>query len=330
MSEWNKAVARTMAEAVVWDNHLCMPLRADDGFLPELERCRASGMDVVSLNVGFGGMDWVEHLKMLTYFRAWLARRPDRYVLVRTVDDIRAAKAAGKLAVTFDVEGMVPIEDDLDRVQLFYDLGVRWMLIAYNETNKIGGGCQDNDPGLSDLGRKVIDEMARVGMPLCLSHTGYRTAREALEYAKGPVIFSHSNPLALKDHPRNIPDDLIDGCARTGGVIGINGIGKFLGENDASTAAIVRHVDYVAARVGAAHVGLSLDYCFDQEELEEFVKANPDKFPPHLGYGSNFSMAAPEQYPEIAEALVGLGYKEDDIAGILGGNWLRVAAQVWR
>ncbi|RIK93525.1 MAG: membrane dipeptidase [Proteobacteria bacterium] len=330
MNDRKRDAARLLDEAVVWDNHLCMPLRAEDSFLPELERCRASGLDVVSLNVGFGGMDWVEHLNMLTYFRAWLARRPDRYALVRTVADIRAAKAAGKLAVTFDVEGMAPIEDDLDRIQLFYDLGVRWMLIAYNETNKIGGGCQDDDPGLSDIGRQAIDEMARVGMPLCLSHTGYRTAREALEYAKGPVIFSHSNPLALKDHPRNIPDDLIDGCARTGGVIGINGIGKFLGENDASTEAIVRHVDYVAARVGAAHVGLSLDYCFDQEELAEFIKANPDKFPPHLGYGGSFAMAAPEQYPQIAEALLRLGYDERDIKGILGGNWLRIAEQVWR
>jgi membrane dipeptidase len=92
---------------------------------------------------------------------------------------------------------MYPVRDDLSLVQTFYELGVRWMLIAYNRNNKAGGGCQDEDTGLTAVGRQIIDEMERVGMVLCCSHVGYRTARAALEYSKKPVIF-----LALKSpHP---------------------------------------------------------------------------------------------------------------------------------
>src|SRR3546814_1364261 len=113
--------------------------------------------------------------------------------------------------------------------------------------------------------------MARVGMVACCSHTGYRTARDVIEYSRNPVIFSHSNPRALFDHPRNIPDDLMLGCARTGGVVCLNGIGIFLGNNDTSTENYFRHMDYAVQLVGAAHVGIGLDYLFDVGELEEYI-----------------------------------------------------------
>src|SRR5690606_36645690 len=134
------------------------------------------------------------------------------------------------------------VADQPSLVSLYYELGVSWMLIAYNRNNAAGSGCQDEDRGLTDFGRMVIDEMTRVGMIVCCSHTGYRTAREVIDYSKNPVIFSHSNPRALRDHPRNIPDELMKACAARGGVVGINGIGLFLGENDNSTEAIVRHI----------------------------------------------------------------------------------------
>lgn len=314
---------------VVWDNHLCMPLRCDDRFLPDLERCRASGLDVVSLNVGFGDASIEDHVRILGYFRAWLSRHSDKYIIPRTVADIRAAKADGKLSVVFDIEGMRAVDEEPALVGLYYDLGVKWMLVAYNRNNKAGGGCQDEDAGLTDLGRRIIDEMERVGMAVCCSHTGYRTAREVLDYARKPVMFTHSNPLALVDHPRNIPDDLMDRCAATGGVVGINGVGKFLGDKTASTESVVRHVDYAVDRIGVDHVGLSLDYCFDPQELEDYVKAHPELFPPEKGYTSGFTIAQPEQYPEIADALLSRGYNDGDVAKILGLNFLRVAGQVW-
>src|SRR5262249_39233052 len=145
------------------------------------------------------------------------------------------AKREGRLAVFFDVEGGIPVQDDPEVVARLYALGVRWLLLAYNRNNRLGGGCQDEDPGLTAQGRRVLDVMKRVGMVLCCTHTGARTAREAMEYMEQPVIFSHSNPRAVHDHPRNITDDLIRRCAATGGVIDLNGIGMFLGRNDNTT-----------------------------------------------------------------------------------------------
>lgn len=322
---------QALARHLVWDNHACMPLRPEDErFLPQLQRHRAVGADVVVINVGYGDSSIEDHLRMLAGLRAWFARHSDEYRLIATADDIERARAEGKLAVAFDIEGARAIGDQLSLVPLYYDLGVRWMLIAYNRNNLAGGGCQDEDSGLTDYGRRMLEEMARVGMLACCSHTGYRTAREAIDASPTPVIFSHSNPRALRDHPRNIPDDLIRACAARGGVVGINGIGLFLGENDASSATLARHVQYVADLVGVEHVGLGLDYIFDRDELDDYVAANPQMFPPQLGYGAGMHMVEPEQLPELADILLARGFSDADLGAVLGGNWLRVARQVWR
>jgi len=324
-------LSKLFGASLIWDNHGCMPLRPDDEeFLPQLARYRAAGVDVVSLNVGFDAVPWENTVRMLAHFRSWVARHCDGYALVETVADIEAARGAGKLAVTFDIEGGGALDGRLEMVRLYYDLGVRWMLFAYNKNNLLGGGCKDDDCGLTAFGRAVLAEMHRVGMVPCCSHTGYRTTMEVMELANGPVIFSHSNPSAMWPHRRNIGDEAIKACAATGGVVGINGIGLFLGHNDASTETIVRHIDYVAQLVGPRHVGIGLDYVFDQVELENLVRQNPGVFPPaEYGNGPQ-AFVAPEQIPEIARELARLGYDEESLKAILGGNHLRVARQTWR
>ena len=316
---------------IVWDNHACLPLRPHDlSFLPQLERHRAAGTHVVMVNVGYG-QDGIEpHIRMLATFRAWIAAHADRYRLIESVDDISRARAAGQLAIGFDIEGANAIDDQLSLVGLYRDLGVRWMLLAYNRNNRAAGGCQDNDGGLTDFGRKLLEELAAQGVVACCSHTGYRTAREAIDASPTPVIFSHSNPRALADHPRNIPDDLIVACAARGGVIGINGIGLFLGDNDASPARMARAAAYVADLVGPQHVGIGLDFMHDRSEIDETIAANPAQFPPELGYGAGMAFMAPEGIPEVARELRALGMSADDVGCVLGGNWLRIARQVWK
>src|SRR5689334_2575384 len=105
-----------------------MPLRADDSFLPQLERYRKAGVSVVSINVGFGDMSWVEHLRVLSFMRQWLARRPQSYRLVATVADAIECKRDGRLGIVFDIEGMHPVQHEPGLVRTFYELGVRWML----------------------------------------------------------------------------------------------------------------------------------------------------------------------------------------------------------
>ena len=324
-------INRVLASTVVWDNHACMPLRPDDeSFLPQLSRHKAAGVNLVALNVGIDLCPWEQTFAVLASFRRWVTRHPEDYVLAQNVGDIEAAKRDHKLAVVFDIEGGRAVEAHPGLVEIYYRLGVRWMLIAYNQSNRLGGGCQAPDGGLTDYGRLVIDEMERVGMVLCCSHTGYRTAREAMDYAKNPVIFSHSNPRALCDHERNIPDDLMKACAATEGVVNLNGIGIFLGKNDNSTETLLRHIDYAVDLIGPEHVGLGLDYVFDQSEMTDYIKARPDVFPPEKGYNAAMAMIEPERIPVIAEALIKEGYSEAHVRGILGGNNLRVARQVWR
>jgi membrane dipeptidase len=320
-----------LAASVVWDNHGCMPLRPfDEAFLPQLHRYKASGVDVASLNIGFGEQTVEEHIRVLGHFRRWLTLHDDQYVIVKTVEDIEHARTRGKLAVTFDIEGANGVADQASLVQLYYDLGVRWMLIAYNKNNRVGGGCHDDDPGLSQFGRQVLDEMARVGMVACCTHTGLKTTLDVMEYSSNPVIFSHSNPRAVFDHPRNITDEAMRACAATGGVVGINGIGLFLGKNDISPANVVRHLDYVIQLIGPDHVGLGLDYVFDQQEVDDFVAKMKGTFPKGLGYETGVRMVPPEQIEPIVECLLMMNYRETDVMKILGQNWLRVARQVWR
>jgi membrane dipeptidase len=262
--------------------------------------------------------------------RDWVRANPADYRLVDTADDIVLARAAGQLAVGFDIEGANAIDDQLSLLGLYRDLGVRWMLLAYNRGNRAGGGCQDADPGLTDFGRRMLHEMARVGIVACCSHTGYRTAREAIDESPTPVIFSHSNARALTDHPRNIPDDLIRACAARGGVVGVNGIGIFLGGNDASVGNVARHVLHMLDLVGPSHVGLGLDYIFDSSGLAAEIAANPDKFPPHLGYSADIAMTPPEQLPALADELARRGVDDESLARIFGGNWMRIARAVWQ
>lgn len=319
-----------LERTIVWDGHACMPLRPEDEtFLPQLARHKASGVNLVSLNVYFDMYPPETAFAMIAAFRRWIARHPKDYVLAQQVSDIEKAKKDQKLAVVFDIEGGRAVESHPGLVEVFYRLGVRWMLIAYNKNNLLGGGCQDEDTGLTPYGKEIIDEMERVGMLLCCSHTGYRTAREAMEYAKKPVIFSHSNPRALKDHPRNIPDDLMLACARTGGIVNINGIGTFLGDNDNSTETLLRHIDYVAELIGPEHVGLGLDYVFDREEMDAFKRSRPDLYPPEKGYQTGTALVEPERFPLIAQALLARGYAENEVQGILGHNNLRLARAVW-
>ena len=315
--------------ALVWDNHGCMPLRPGDfAFLPQLQRYADNGVDVVSLNVGFDTVPFVQTFQVLADFRRWLQDQDD-FVLVHTVEEIESAVGAGKLAVTFDIEGAACIADQVSLVSMFYDLGVRWMLMAYNQNNLVGGGCQDDDSGLTAYGREVLAEMKRVGMVACCSHTGERTTMDVMAHADNPVIFSHSNPLGMWQHERNISDQAIDACAQTGGVICLNGIGIFLGDNDASSATFVNHVDYVLERVGDDHVGIGLDYVFDPQELDDYINDHPDVFPPEKGYAAGIDMVGPEQVPEILGIFKDRGYSESTINKILGQNLMRVAREVW-
>jgi membrane dipeptidase len=322
---------RLLGSAVAWDNHACMPIRpGDESFLPQLERHRAAGWHVVSLNVGFGADSVESHFRMLATLRSWIARHADRFQQVGSVDDIHRARRSGRLAVCFDIEGMGAVADQPNLVPLYYSLGVRWMLVAFNRNNRAGGGCHDDDGGLTDFGRQVIREMNACGMLVCCSHTGERTALQVMEESQAPVLLTHSNAKSIFDHPRNVSDEVLRACARTGGVVGLNGLGIFLGDNDASLPRFMRHLRHVVDTIGHRHVGLGLDYVFDQQELDDWLGGPSNTWPAGFGYAPGVKMLAPEVLPDLVDAMLALGWSDADVLGILGGNLLRVAEQTWR
>ena len=173
---------------LIWDNHSGFDPRPNYD-LGHLEEWRRASVDYLSIDVGYDVLEWTMAVQNLASYVTWLEKRPDQFVLVKRADDVLRAKAAGKMAVTFDLEGMSALNGDAGMVSLYYRLGVRQMLIAYNRNNLAGGGCHDDDHGLTDFGRKVIDEMSRVGMVLDCSHSGQRSTLEAMAMIHRPTIF---------------------------------------------------------------------------------------------------------------------------------------------
>jgi membrane dipeptidase len=317
--------------SLIWENHCCMPFEDIPQWMPQLQRYLALGFDLVHINIGDSDVPLDRIVRTLATFRSWLSERGDQYVLARSEREILNARRDGKLAVCFDIEGAQALGTDLALIPMFYELGVRWMLMAYNCGNAVGAGCHDSvDRGLTAFGRHFTAEMDRVGMIKDVAHTGYRTARDVIEASSVAVNISHSNPRALNDHPRCVPDDLMRACAETGGVMGISGLGLFLGNNDASTESFVRSVDYSVQLMGIDHVGIGLDYVFNQKEMNDCFDLKRHIWPKGFGYEAGTRFVSPEQLEEIVEALLARGYREEDVKKILGENFLRVAREVWK
>lgn len=317
---------------LIWDAHACLPLHPDAD-LAVLERHRRAGCSFVSVNIGMDMNPLEQIMPVIASFRRQLAARPDRFIQARRAADVELAHATGRLAVGFDLEGAVPLQGRPEMVRLFADLGIRQMHLAYNRNNAVAGGCYDDDIPLSPLGRAVVAAINEAGILMDCSHTGHRSSLDIMAASAAPVIFSHANPRALCDDHRNVTDEQIRGCIATGGVVCVNGVGRFLGDSAARTPALLAHLDHLVQRYGAAHVGLGIDYSYPAGGLDD----NPpglDKdywWPPAHGYvgGLDIKIAAPEQIPEIVLGLERLGYPNDALTGILGGNMLTLARAVW-
>ena len=316
---------------VIWDAHSgFMPDPAAD--LDNLRIWRDAGVDYLSIDVGFDLLPWEKTVATLAAFRHWILARPSEYALVSSADEILAAKSAGRLAVTFDIEGMNALDGRIEMVEFYHHLGVRQSLFAYNRNNLAGGGCHDEDIGLTAFGRQVIDEMNRLGMFVDVTHTGYRTTMDVMEYTDRPVIFSHSNPKALCGHGRNIADEQIRACARTGGIIGVVGLNRFLGENRTDSERLADHVEYLIDLAGPRHVGIGLDYAFpvEIEGIDTVIADNPQFWPKNEYPAGATTYAAPAQMRELVEVLLRRGQPERTVRDVMGGNFMRLAREIWR
>jgi membrane dipeptidase len=326
----SEAAAALYRKAIVWD--MVFPLEPWCGNdYDKLARFKKAGFDHVSLTLAGDNHNISEGIQRVAKARADIFANPD-VILVSRAEDVRQAKRENKLAVSFHLEGTRCFERNLDIIEAYYTLGIRFTLLAFNQTNSVGGGCAEkSDGGLSRFGEAVVRKCEAVGMLVDLSHTGYRTTMDAMAMATKPCVFTHSMADAVHPHFRNLKDDQIKACAKTGGVIGMSGSGEYMGDLSCASEAILRHIDHIVEIAGPEHVGLGLDLVFDAEALNQWIRSRPEEWPQAKDpKWPGFRYAVPEQVPELAELLLRRGHSERDVLGFLGENWLRVAGQVWK
>lgn len=262
-------------------------------------------------------------------------RRDNRLSLVLSVDDVRAAKEQGRLGVVLQFQGTEPLAYEPALVEAWWRLGVRTVQLAYNRRNPVCDGCEEPvDGGLSRLGRRVVAELNRVGIAVDVSHTGVRSSLDAIECSTAPVVASHSNAHSVHPNSRNLPDEVIRGIAASGGVIGMNGFPSFVSSAKEPTLDhYIDHMAYIGELVGIEHVAVGLDYWNGTEaDYREFVESgmwNAENYPPPpWPYPAGLGDAS--GLPALSERLLERGFSAADVTGILGENWLRVWARIWR
>jgi len=336
-------------------------VRHTDGSV-DIPRMREGGLSAIFFSVWIPGTvtgpTAVQRaLDQIGAVRETVARHPNDLVLCTTAEEIRHAKAAGKIAVLMGVEGGHMINNSLANLDKFFALGVRYMTLTHTVNTDWADASTDKAAhnGLTDFGKQVVREMNRLGMIVDISHTADKTFYDVLAVSKAPVIASHSSCRALCSAPRNMTDDMIKALAAKGGVIQINYHIGFLSQQfqDASKA----HPE-----LGKEIEAESKKRCGDNEacQLIEADKITRDmvaqgKLPrvdwseiithidhavklvgaDHVGLGSDFDgadmpygMEDVSDIPQITNALLAKGYSPADVRKILGGNTLRLMQDV--
>jgi membrane dipeptidase len=321
------AVREVLASCDVWDMTLPWTLPQQDVEL--LARYKRAGFTFVSataqeIPTTFEGVvKCIQHCKrLLRAHETWL-------VFGTSLAEIDLGRRRGKLVVGLNVQDTLHLGTELSRIETLFEIGVRHMLLAYQTRNFVADGCAEAaDAGLSNFGRQVVREMTRVGMVVDCAHTGRRSSLEAIELTEGPCIFSHSNAYSVCAHIRNIHDDQIRACAARNGVVGVVGVGAFLGDAEAKAESMFRHIDYIASLVGPRHVGIGTDYMHDMPAAFEWMRTQkeiawPDPTGTQLYEGTCFQ---PEQLNELVGIMLRSGYSIEVVKDILGGNFRRVYA----
>lgn len=277
---------------------------------------------------------------------AMVKKYPEVFEIALTASDVERIQKSGKIASLMGVEGGHSIENSLGKLKQLFSRGARYMTLTHGDTLDWADAATDQSQsdGLSPFGKEVVREMNRMGMLVDLSHVSPATMSDALDITQAPVIFSHSSALAIADHPRNVPDDILLRVKKNGGLVMINFFSGFVvpesaknlkdmfgarraidkefgSESDAGKNAMLKW--------RAAHPTIPGDIAIVVEHIDHIVKtAGID----HVGLGGDFDgvdmlpkgLEDVSKYPAITELLLRKGYSESDIRKILSGNMMRV------
>jgi membrane dipeptidase len=362
------------ASAVVLDTHVDTPQRLlfekfdlgkrdAEGHL-DIPRMREGGLNAVFMSIWtpsqVNGPKGVKRaLDLIDAVREQVQRHSQELALATTAEEVRRARAQGKIAVLMGMEGGHMIDDDLGLLRIYAALGVRYLTLTHGSNTNWADSSTD-DPkhnGLTPFGRSVVRELNRLGVLVDISHVSDKTFYDALEASRAPLIASHSSCRALCNHKRNMTDDMIRALAKKGGVIQINYNTGFLSQEYAE--AYRRIADEIKAKDSEADklYGENMAPVIRANERirREFTAAGKlprvswERIVAHIdhvvklvgvdyvGLGSDFDGATmPEgmedcsKLERITEALLRKGYSEADIRKILGENTLRVLEQAER
>jgi membrane dipeptidase len=299
-----------------------------------MEEVRKNGVTATHITVT---PTWATLREALSSISEWyqIAERT-RVRFAYSADDIVQAKKEGKVCVIMGSQNGKILEDDVSLVRIFHRLGMRIIQLAYAEQNYIGSGGDDVDAGISTFGRKVIDEMNKVGILVDVSHCGDKTVTDAIKYSQKPIAITHANPRKLINHHRNKTDELMIACADKGGVIGLTAwtsIAMVKKGVRPTLEDFLDLVDYAVKLVGIDHVAFGLDLTpnweYDRADYEEWIKRYPTlaplKFEERLAKGLEHI----SNVKDISRGLVARGYSDEDILKILGRNLLELYRKVW-
>ncbi len=268
-------------------------------------------------------------------WKGWFREHSDLITQVTTSADIARAKREGKTGIILGWQNLTGIEDQIGYLQLFKELGVGIMQIAYNTQNLVGTGCYESrDGGLSDFGHEVIAEMNRLGILCDLSHVGAKTSEDVIKASKKPVAYTHCLPGALKAHPRNKSDEQLRFIVERGGFVGVTMFPPFLRRGTESTVDdYVEAIEYVIQLCGEDQVGFGTDFTqgYDRKFFEWIThdKGYARKLTEFGEIVNPAGIREIKDYPNLTAAMQKRGWKESRIRKVMGENWVRLLKEVW-
>jgi membrane dipeptidase len=308
---------------------------------------RASGVTAVNVTVNEVGNApgrFEKTIAIIARVEHELTAHPDVFLKALSSKDLTEAKSSRRLGLIYGFQDTSMLEGDLTRLATFYDLGVRISQPTYNRRNLMGDGCLEAaDGGLSRLGRDLIAEMNRLHMLLDLSHAGPRTISDGIAASTAPMAITHTGCRALVDVPRNTYDDSLKALADRGGVAGIYFMPFLRASGQPHADDLIRHLEHAVNVCGEDHVGLGTDGPLSGTELNEaFAKFQRKFFEDRAKAGiaapgeaaDVFNLIPeynePRRFKTLADDLARRGWTSGRIEKILGRNFARLFADVWK
>jgi membrane dipeptidase len=339
--------AALMADIDLLDMHqhtMVMPERVDDfvayadshDYIWGWDAARAGRWTVVGVACNMTGVAHVEEGSFLAFsdlvdeialLQTEIARRDDVMPVLRVEDAVRA-RATGKLGVLIVAEHLA-LADQPYRVDVLYGLGVRLAGLTYTRKSPLGAGQnEDDDEGLTELGREVVRRMNELGMVIDLSHAGQRTALDTIEVSKTPVVFSHNAAYSLRATRRTRRDEELQACAVRGGLICVTAVPNSLSDDPRQDInCVLDHYDYLVKLVGEDHVGIGTDSVVgDHVGFTRALFLPPGAPPPPAPYLNG--LESPADGYNIVRGLIARGHSDDTIRKIAGQNALNLLRQV--